>query len=116
MATSKSKSQRRFEQLNHIVDKLLRQLPARHGVAMLVCYRHAQANRQFRVSESDLAIALGVDRRTARRLFDDLERWQAIKLVKPKQGTIPRVFVITGKVISEDTTAPTKARRRSHVQ
>ncbi|TWT81196.1 hypothetical protein CA13_26450 [Planctomycetes bacterium CA13] len=96
--TTKAKSTQRFRQLNIIVDNLLRQLPARHGVALMVFYRHAQANRQFRVSETDLAKTLGVDRRSSRRLFDDLEKWQVIKLVKPKQGTIPRVFVITGKV------------------
>jgi hypothetical protein len=98
MATSKSKSTLRFQQLNHIVDRLLRLLPARHGLALLVFYRHADRHRRFRVSARDLAKTMGIHQRTARNLFDELEGWSVIRMVEPQRGTIPRVFQITGKV------------------
>ncbi len=98
VSTSKTKSARRFEDLNIIVDKMLRKLPSRHGLALLVFFRHADVKRRFRVSSKDLAKTLGVHPRTARKLFDDLEEWKVIGLLEPQRGTIPRVFQITGKI------------------
>ncbi len=122
MSTSKTKSARRFEHLNIIVDKMLRRLPARHGLALLVFFRHADVKGVFRVSALDLAKSLGIHARNARKIFDDLETWQVIRLVEPRRGTIPRVFIITGKLrrkkaASGDARAHTKPNPsvRSHV-
>ncbi|QDV25954.1 hypothetical protein Q31a_43230 [Aureliella helgolandensis] len=98
MSTSKSKSARRFQHLNALVDKMLQRVPPRHGLAMMVFFRHADVDRVFRVSTTVLAKSLGVHQRTARKLFADLEAWKAIQLVEPRQGTIPRVFKITGQL------------------
>ena len=103
----KRKSQKRFEQLNHIVDNVVAKLPTRHTAALFVCFRHAREGGHFRLSVARLASTLGINRRTAQRLLHELEQWGVIRTVKPEQGTIPRCFQITGTIRRGDTqTAP----------
>jgi hypothetical protein len=110
MNTKKTKSAKRFETLNAIVDKLLRRLPARHGLAVLVCFRHADVNRRFRMSAKDLAKTLGIHLRSARSLLSDLQEWEVIRVVSPQQGTIPRTFELTGKLAREGVSPHTKPK------
>lgn len=114
MRPEKSKSNKRWKQLNAIVDRMLRKLPARHGLALLVCFRHADVNRQFRMSAADLANTLGVHRRTARRLLDDLVELRVIEVVEPQRGTIPRTCRITGKMVCRDNSSHTKRESSVH--
>lgn len=107
MQAPKRKSRKRWQQYNYLVDTVIPKVPARHGVALLVCFRHADVNRRFQLAERYLAQAIGVDRRTVRRLMSDLAAWDAIKVVEEKRGTIPRRYAITGNVNCADTRAPT---------
>jgi hypothetical protein len=107
----KSKSARRFETLNAIVDKMLRQLPARHGLALLVCFRHADVNRRFRMSANDLAKTLGIHCRSARSLMTDLQSWDVVRMIEPQKGTIPRTFELTGNLAREGVSPHTKEKQ-----
>ncbi len=107
--TSKGKSNRRWTQYNAIVDKLLRRLPTRHGLAVMVCFRHADVEKRFRMSSKDLAKTLGIHLRSARTLLDELIEWDVITVIEPQRGTIPRTFKFTGKPPSVRIRPHTKA-------
>lgn len=100
----KRKSQKRFEQLNLLVDRVIGQLPtSTHMVATLVFFRHAGPGGTFRLSARRLGETIAVTTRHAKRLFNELEHHGAVRLIEERQVTIPRRYQITGTVRSGDT-------------
>lgn len=94
----KRKSVQRFEQVNLLCDQVLRNLPTTtHGLVLLVGWRHADQNRVFRKSATELARIVGVTRRHMQTVIDDLIEIGALRIVKERQGTIPTSYSITGK-------------------
>lgn len=93
----KRKSQQRFEQVNLLCDQVVRNLPTpTHGLVLLVGWRHANANRVFRKSSSELARFIGVTKRHMQKILDDLIEIGAIRVVVDCKGTIPTSYEITG--------------------
>jgi|SRR6056297_1908071 len=98
MQQPKKKSQKRFEQLNRIVDDIAPTLPtSTHVAALLVCFRHGRGAGFFRVSTRRLAKSIGVKVRQTKSILDDLEQAGVIVLTKEHQGPIPRTYRITFK-------------------
>ena len=78
----KRKSQKRFEQLNHLCDNVIPTIPpnqSSHRAALLLLFRHASGNGGFKVSAGRLAKQLGVSERRARKVIDDLRKWGLIQ-------------------------------------
>ncbi len=97
MDKPKRRSQKRFEQLNHLVDNVAPSLPsATHTAALLCCYRHAKPSGVFSVSTDRLAAAIGVKRRRMQQIFDELESLGVIRLIEPHKGPLPAKYLITG--------------------
>ncbi len=93
----KRKSRTRFQHCNTIVDEILPTLPnTTQAAALFVMFRHANEQALFRLSVNRLAKTLRIHRRTAQRTLDELEAGGVIKIVKERQGTIPRQYKITG--------------------
>jgi hypothetical protein len=100
-STSKATSSKRFEQINMIVDEIVKQLPTpTHGLALIVCWRHANASRQFSLSHSRLAKALGVSRRSAIRTMNTLLEVGVIRRVEMGSGATSSRYEITGKLVT----------------
>jgi len=98
--TTKAKSRQRFEQLNLMVDNLVRQLPtATHGLVLIVCWRHADQCQVFELSHSRIAETLGVTRRHVVDIMADLQRLGSIKLVRKGGGVKASRYKITGRVV-----------------
>lgn len=94
---AKRKSEMRFEQLNQLVDDIAPTLPTPAHVAVLFCcYRHARERGHFQVSTKRIADGARVSERHAKRLIDDLERFEVIEMEREHQGPIPRRYRITG--------------------
>jgi CRP-like cAMP-binding protein len=99
--TSKATSSKRFEQINMIVDEIVKQLPTpTHGLALIVCWRHANASRQFNLSHNQLAEALRISRRSAIRTMNTLLKVGVIRRVKKGAGATSSRYEITGKVVT----------------
>jgi hypothetical protein len=99
--TSKATSSKRFEQINMIVDEIVKQLPTpTHGLALIVCWRHANASRQFSISHSRLAKVLGVSRRSAIRTMNTLLEVGVIRRVEMGSGATSSRYEITGKLVT----------------
>ena len=112
----KRKSQKRFEQLNHIVDNVAPTLAsASHVAVMLICYRHAREGGTFQVSNRRIAHSAGVTERHVKRVMGDLESCGAIELQREHQGPIPRRYRITGRSANGDTHVPIKKDRTPQV-
>lgn len=98
--TTKAKSRQRFEQLNHLIDHTVSQLPtATHGLVLVVCWRHADQNQVFELSHSRIADALGVTRRHIVDIMVDLQRLESIRLMRKGGGTRASRYKITGRVV-----------------
>ncbi|MEL6108123.1 MAG: hypothetical protein AAFU85_19020, partial [Planctomycetota bacterium] len=102
MEAPKRKSHKRFEQLNHLVDVVLPTLDPTEQRAMFVFYRHANGKGRFRVSAKRLAETLNVTKRGAQKVFDRMETKQVIAMTEERQGTIPRQYVITGRIARDE--------------
>jgi len=101
---SKKKSERRFEQLNMIVDDIAPTLPTPSHVAILLCcFRHGRGAGYFRVSTNRLAKSSCIGKRQVQRVIDDFEKTGIIELVTEHQGPIPRTYRITFKRFNGDT-------------
>ncbi|MDV6034057.1 MAG: hypothetical protein F9B45_28980 [Phycisphaera sp. RhM] len=99
MPSPKRKSQKRFEQLNRIVDDIAPTLPSStHTAVLLVCFRHARQGGAFRVSTRRIADAAGVTPRWVQKVLDDLEQLGVVTLCEEHKGPIPRQYRITGNV------------------
>ena len=99
--TTKATSAKRFEQLNDLVDNVIQQLPTpTHGLVLVVCWRHANRNRQFRISHGRIAESIKVSRRSAIRIMKSLESVGVIKLIAKGGGTQASTYEITGKVVT----------------
>lgn len=97
-AKPKRKSQRRFEQVNLLCDEVLQHLPTpTHALVLLIGWRHANENRVFRKSTTELAKFAGLKRRRMQAVLDQLIEAGALRIVKESQGTIPTSYQITGK-------------------
>lgn len=96
---SKRKSQKRFEQLNRIVDEVGPTLrtPA-HLAVLFVCFRHAGPQGRFAVSNARIARSCSLSARQVVRIMDDLESVGVVKLLSEHQGPIPKRYRITGEV------------------
>lgn len=100
----KRRSQKRFEQLNLIVDKIAPALPtSTHVAVLMICFRHGGSHGEFRVSTARIACSACVSERQAKRVINELERAEVIELLEEHQGPIPRQYRITGKVPNGDT-------------
>ena len=98
--TTKAKSRQRFEQLNHLIDHMVKQLPtATHGLVLVVCWRHADQTQVFELSHSRIAEAIGVTRRHVVDIMADLLRLDSIKLVRKGGGVKASRYKITGRVV-----------------
>ena len=98
--TTKAKSRQRFEQFNHLIDHMVKQLPtATHGLVLVVCWRHADQNQVFELSHSRIAEALGVTRRHIVDIMVDLQRLESIRLMRKGGGTRASRYRITGRVV-----------------
>ena len=96
--TPKEKSRLRFQQANQLCDEVVRNLPnATSGLVLLVCWRHADEEGVFCLSESRIAESIGKSERQTRRTMHELKKLGAIKLVKKAIGTRPPTYVLTGK-------------------
>ncbi len=96
MNHAKGKSQRRFEQLNIIVDKIAPTLRTpTHVAVLLVCFRHGRGRGYFRASTSRVAASVGIKKRQAVNIFDALEKAGVIELVEEHKGPVPRTYKIT---------------------
>jgi predicted ArsR family transcriptional regulator len=84
--------------------------PTRVAV-ILVCYRHADENGEFEVSNKRIAKAVCLSERQAKRVLNDLERIGVLKLLKEHQGPIPRRYRITGKPANHDMGDTINAKR-----
>ena len=101
MIGKKRKSHMRFEQVNHLVDKVLPTLPGQiEGLVLMVGWRHANIKFQFRKSLSELAQTCGISKRHMQRVLERMEKGGVIKTVSPPRGSIPRVYQITGRLWS----------------
>jgi hypothetical protein len=104
----KKKSQKRFEQVNHLVDNVLPTAP--NGIArliLLVGWRHADEHFRFRKSSKELALTCGVTKRHVQRVLDEMLSEGVIKIVSKPLGSIPTTYRITGEKF--------KARGDTHV-
>ena len=99
----KQKSRKRFEQMNHIVDHLVKRLDGAEQGAMFLFFRHADENGEFCVSAKRLADGLGISVRHSKRVFRKLEEKYAIEVLSEAVGTRPRAYRITGEVSCGDT-------------
>lgn len=80
MATKRT-SQKRFEQLNHLMDTVFPSLPSNagaHRCLLAFAFRHAGPSGGFCIDNQRVAKAIGRDRRTVRRCLRDLEAWKLI--------------------------------------
>ncbi len=101
MIGKKRKSHMRFEQVNHLVDRVLPTLPGQiEGLVLMVGWRHANSKSQFRKSTCELARTCGITKRHMQRVLDRMEESGVIKTVSQQRGTIPRIYEITGHVWS----------------
>ena len=99
--TAKSKSRQRFEQLNHLIDHTVKQLPtATHGLVLVVCWRHADQYGTFSVSHSRVAESISISRRSAIRIMKSLEGLGVVKQVSKGGGVRPSKYKITGQLVT----------------
>ncbi|KAA5543580.1 hypothetical protein FYK55_10215 [Roseiconus nitratireducens] len=104
---TKRKSQRRFEQLNRIVDVIAPTLPtSTHVAVLLVCFRHARQGGAFQVSTRRIADAVNIKRRRAQYVLDELIELGVVAITEEHKGPIPRKHRITGEVANENTRPP----------
>lgn len=91
----KRKSQKRFEQLNEIVDVIAPTLPtASHVAVLLCCFRHGRGAGYFRASTARIAKSTALKRRRVQYILDELEAMNVIVLKAEHQGPIPRTYQI----------------------
>ncbi len=104
MSKKKSKSRKRFEQLNALVDVIA---PTLHGpsqlAVMMVCYRHAGVRGEFRVSCRRIAKSTSLSVRQVMRLLAQLTQLGVIERLCDHQGPIPAKYRITGKAANHGT-------------
>lgn len=107
----KDKARMRFQQVNMICDEVLRHIPnASSGLALLVCWRHADADGFFRLALSRIAESIGKSERQTQRIMTELQKVGAIKQVKPAIGTRAPTYVLTGNPRGDIHDTPTSAK------
>jgi len=111
----KRKSERRFAQLNQIVDEIAPTLPtASHVAVLLACYRHGRGAGFFRVSTARVAKSVRLSKRQTQRVLDDLERADVVTLVTEHSGPIPRTYKISFRAFNGDTHDTIKTKPTTH--
>lgn len=96
MDKPKRKSDKRFEQLNELTDKVCPTLPnCQYVTVVLVCYRHGRANGFFRVSLARLSSSTRIKHRQLQYILKELQLMGVITLVQAHQGPIPAVYRFT---------------------
>lgn len=94
----KHTSQKRFEQLNHLMDTVFPSLPGNAGAhrsLLAYVFRHAGPSGGFCVDNLRIANAIGRDRRTVRRCLRDLEAWRMIVACPDKNVRRVKAYKIT---------------------
>ncbi|MEO1616828.1 MAG: hypothetical protein AAFV88_13310 [Planctomycetota bacterium] len=103
MQAPKRKSQKRWEQLNRIIDDVAPSLPsASHVAVLMICFRHGRQGGFFRVSTSRIAKSSKLSDRHVKRILDDLEKSGVISLEAEHKGPTPRTYRITGRAANGD--------------
>lgn len=111
MPAPKRKSQKRFEQLNQIIDDIAPTLPSpTHLAVLMICFRHGRQGGYFTVSTNRIAKSARLARRQTRRIIDDLETVGVIEMVSEHQGPIPRKYRITGRRANGVAQVPIKPK------
>jgi CRP-like cAMP-binding protein len=101
--TPKKKSQKRFEQLNRLVDDVTGTLPAvAHVAVLLVCFRHAMAGGTFRLSTRRISEATKLSGRHVVRVMADMRSGGVIEQLEEHKGPLPAKYRITGKLFNTD--------------
>ncbi|MCO8121457.1 helix-turn-helix domain-containing protein [Stieleria sp. TO1_6] len=101
---TKRKSQKRFEQLNRIIDDIAPTLPsASHLAVLLICFRHGRQAGFFRASTKRIAKSARLSERHVKRIINDLETAGVVRLEAEHNGPIPRSYRITGQTANGDT-------------
>ncbi len=112
------KSSMRFQQINLLCDRVIRNLPsAAHRLLLIVCWRHADADRLFQCSIQNLADSCGLSKRHTTDLMKDLQQIGSLVVVCKGNGRTPAVYKITGKPRdSGELQITTKGRRNGEPQ
>lgn len=98
MHAKKTKSRKRFEQVNTLCDEVLRNLPSLSArLVILIAWRHADIRACFRKSASEIGRSAGLSKRQVQRALTSLVEVGAIRVVSQERGSIPRVYQITGQ-------------------
>lgn len=87
----------RFQQVNHMVDRVVRNLPSSHALILLIGWRHADTKAKFRLSETRFAEQSGISRRHVITIIDRLIEVGALKVLQPGIGTRSTLYKITGE-------------------
>lgn len=96
---ARGKSKSRFKQINHLVDNVFRTLKTpTHALVMVVAWRDADAKGRFSMSYSQIAKVVGVSRRHAYEMVQDLIKSDHLKVIRDATGRRPPVYKINFQV------------------
>jgi len=103
MSNKRSKSGRRFEQLNRLVDEICPRLQPLQSWLLLICWRHANEKGQFRLSVSRMVRQTTKSKRTVQRNLRKLMERGAIRIIDGPKGTSTTTYQITGTILDNPT-------------
>jgi hypothetical protein len=94
---AKAKAAVRFQQVNLLIDEVLRHMPHQTtALVLIVCWRHADRRGIFRVRASVIGESVRLSKRQVQGHLRTLRAIGAIKQTKPAGGTMPPEYQITG--------------------
>jgi len=93
----RKKSDIRFRHVNHLCDRVLRNLKTSEALILLIAWRHADVRSTFALSESRFAEQSGISQRQVIRILDGLIQAGALKILEPGVGTKSTRYKITGE-------------------
>ena len=92
----RSRSRKRFEQINHLVDDSFAKMPtATHAAALVEAWRHADSYGRFALSRQRLADTLGISKRHASSIVSTLVAKGYMTMLRKATGTRPPVYKLT---------------------
>ena len=92
---ARKKSTLRFKQINHLVDHVFKTLKTpTHAVVMIVAWRDADQKGRFSMSYSQIAKVVGISRRRAYTVMQDLINDNHLKVIRQPTGRRPPVYRI----------------------
>lgn len=98
----KSASAKRFQQVNHIVDRVIRHLNPSHALILLIGWRHANPEGEFQLSGTRFAEQSGISKRHVTNIIDKLIEVGALEVLQEAVGTRSTLYKITGTPQSEN--------------